>query len=159
MQLKGRFTFEQVRNGVVIARDKTPNMVITEGIAEVLDAAFGGVAASSPWYIGLIDNDPAPTLLTTDVLGGSGWTEIPYTTGYAETEREEWIDASTSGRIKSTTTVATFNMLGTYGIYGMFLCNAATGTTGVIWSEGAYDAVKPVVSTDVINATYEIEIA
>ena len=159
MDVRGRFTFEQVRNGVVIARDTTYNTIITDGIAKVLDAAFGGATAVNPWYIGLINNSPTPTLLTTDTLAShSGWSELVPSTDYTG-NRKEWVDAATSGRTKGTTSVASFTILTTQTIYGMFVCSVASGTTGYIWSEGAYDAVKPVVASDVINATYEIEIA
>ena len=159
MKVIGRFGFEQVRNGVIIARDTIHNTVVTEGVAAALDAAFGGDSQITPWYIGLINNDPVPTLLVGDTLAShSGWTEVVPATGYSG-NRKEWVDAATSGRVKGTTSVATFTMSATYTLYGMFICSVATGTTGTIWAEGAFDAVKPVVSTDVINATYEIEIA
>ena len=41
----------------------------------------------------------------------------------------------------------------------MFIASVNTGTGGVIWSEGAFDSVKPVVASDIINATYEVEFA
>ena len=69
------------------------------------------------------------------------------------------VDTATSSRVKVTTSVAVFTISATASIYGLFLASATSGTTGVIWSEGAFDVVKPVVSSDTLNATYEIEMS
>jgi len=159
MKYKGTFTFEQVRGGVVIAKERLSNLIITEGVASVWDVAFGGATAVNPWYIGLINNTPAPTLLATDTLAShANWTEIVPGVGYTG-NRQEWVDAATIGRVKGTTSVAAFPILATATLYGMFIASVATGTSGVIWSEGAFDSVRPVIASDTINATYEIEFA
>jgi len=153
---KGYFTVEHVRNGVVIAKERFSNLVTNEGVANLFDAGFGGATAVDPWYIGLINNSPTPTILTSDTLAAhSGWTEF---TSYSGT-RQTWIDTATASRVKVTTSVAVFDISATASIYGLFLASVTSGTSGVIWSEGAFDVVKPVVSSDTLNATYEIELA
>ena len=157
--INGVFGFQQVRNGVVIAEEKFRNTVVDEGVANLFDAGFGGVAATDPWYIGLISNTGSPVLLTTDTLAShANWTEIVPTTGYTG-NRQEWNEAATASRVIGTTSVSAFPILLTATLYGMFICSAATGTSGVIWSEGAFAAVQPIVNGDTINATYELEMS
>lgn len=151
--LKGVFSFELVRNGLVIAKFGVKNATVDEGIANLFDVTFGGTTASDPWYIGLINNTPTPTLLTTDVLGTSNWTEF---TNYTD-DRKEWVDAATSSRVKGTTSAAAFSILGTATLYGMFLTNVDTGTSGTLFSEGAFSSTIPVVSADTVNASYSIQ--
>ena len=156
MDYKGTFTFEQIRDGVVIAKERFSNLIITEGVASIWDTSFGGGVAIDPWYIGLINNSPAPTILVTDTLAShANWTEFIDYTG----TRQEWVDAATVGRLKGTSSAAAFPILGTATLYGMFIASVTSGTVGVIWSEGAFASVKPVIASDVINATYEIEFA
>ena len=152
----GTYGYQQLRNGIIIAEENFTNLMTDEGVANLWDVTFGGTVASDPWYIGLIDNSPAPTILTTDTLvAHSGWTEFTNYTG----NRQTWVDAPTASRTKGTTSVAAFPILGTAELYGMFIANVATGTAGLIFSEGAFDSTKPVINGDIINATFSVQMA
>ena len=99
LNYKGYFTVEHVRNDVVIAKERFSNLVTDEGVANLFDAGFGGATAVDPWYIGLINNSPTPTLLTSDTLAtiNTNWTEF---TSYSGT-RQTWLILQHRHELKS----------------------------------------------------------
>ena len=154
LPFKSVWTVEHRRSGVLLAKQEFENASVDEGIANLFNAGFGGGSVVNPWYIGLVNNSPTPTLLTTDTLAShSGWTEFSTYTG----NRQEWVDAATASRIKGTTSSAVFAITGTVTVYGMFLCSAATGSSGTLFSEGAFSSTISAVNGDTINASYSIQ--
>jgi|TARA_R110000751_G_scaffold295739_3_gene404440 hypothetical protein len=124
------------------------------GKNHALDVVFGAAAPVTqidPWYIGLIDQSPTPTLAEADTLAShAGWTEL---TDYAG-NRKEWDDADAAAKVKGTTTVSQFDINATKTVHGIFVCSVATTTTGVLWATGSFDTTLPVVSGDELKITY-----
>lgn len=158
----GTFTAEVVRRMGVKMEPRTVAIVhghndpTTEGVNRLWDTFFGKgtpLTQIDPWYIGLINNTPSPTLAQADVLSShSGWAEFTSYSG----NRKAWVDADSASRAKGTTTVSTFTMTGSGDIYGIFLASVASGTSGVLWNTGAFSTIPSVISGDDLKVTYGI---
>lgn len=156
----GTYDFEVLdESGIVIARRKTRNLITTEGANLLWQVMFAGVAASDPWYVGLIGSVPTPALAITDTLASTpGWDELIPGTDYTG-NRQAWDDAAAASRTKTSATNAAFPILTTKTVYGAFLCNAATGTTGTLFSEGAFSVALPVIAGNTVNVVYSVQLA
>ena len=156
LDIRGRFEIEHWRGDKLLRKFGVDNGITVEGKNHLLDVTFGNsspVTQVTPWYIGLINNSPTPTLSENDTLAShAGWSEFSSYSG----NRKAWDDANASAKVKGTTAASEFTMTGTGTIYGVFVCAAASGTTGVLWSTAAFDATAAVVSSDVLRISYGI---
>ncbi len=139
MKIGGRFGIEQYRGGVLIARHLAKNGVTTEGLNDILGAAFRNQTQHSNWYFGLIDGAVAPTLAAADTMSAhAGWSE---NVDYDEVARQSWTPVqSGDGKIVNTTyPTYTSNAVGV--IAGVFIVSDDTksGTAGVLWSTGTFE--------------------
>jgi hypothetical protein len=132
------------------------NDVTIVGKNHLLDVVFGNsspVTQVNPWYIGLINNTPTPTLSENDTLSShSGWSEFTSYSG----NRKAWDDANASSKIKGTTSVSTFTASGSGTIYGIFIASVSTGTSGILWATGAFDATVSLITSDDLKVSYGI---
>lgn len=132
------------------------NGVTVVGKNSLLDTFFGKgtpVAQVDPWYIGLINDTPTPTLSENDTLAShAGWTEWTSYSG----NRKAWIDTDSASKIKGTTTVSTFTMSAAGTINGILVCGGATGTSAVLWATGSFDTTAPVLISDDLKITYGV---
>lgn len=155
-KLNGLFTARQYRDSKLIRVIEGHNGFTTEGQNHLLDVVFGNsspVTQVDPWYIGLINNSPAPTLVAGDTLAShSGWSETTDYTG----NRQAWVDANASSGSKASSSVATFPMTGTVTVYGIFICSVATGTSGTLWSTGAFDSTISLINGDDLKVSYTL---
>lgn len=148
-------TFEVVvrdRKGRVKFRNKFHNTVMNNGRNRILDIVFGSTAKDT-WYMGLISSSSYSAIAAADTLAShSGWTEFTAYTG----NRQAWVTGSASSQA-ITGSALTFTINGGGGTAkGLFLCNAASGTTGVLMSAGLFsngDAAS-LVSGDTVAVTY-----
>lgn len=152
----GRFHVRHERNGILLAEFDVKNDFTTAGKNYMLDCMFGAatpVAQVDPWYIGLINNSPTPTLLLADTLAShTGWAEFSSYTG----NRQEWDDADAASGVKATDAVSTFPITASGSIYGIFLASVATGTSGVLWSTASYDDAVAVSNGDDLKVSYSL---
>lgn len=143
-----------MENGLVVARREIHNLITTAGKNHALDVVFGNaspVAQVDPWYFGLINNTPSPVLLAADTLAShTGWAELEPGTDYTG-NRQEWDDADAASGAKATTSVATFPILTSKTVYGAFLASVASGTSGILMSEGAFTVSDVAVPLPVVN--------
>jgi hypothetical protein len=154
LKLKGLFKLLHYRKGILLAEYIFENTIVDQGANHILNVGFGGAAQVDPWYIGLINNSPTPTILTSDTLAAhSGWQEF---TGYTG-NRQVWDDTAAGSRSKGTTSSAAFPITGAATIHGLFICSVATGTSGTLWSAGPVDDVVAVVNGDTLNAGYILQ--
>jgi len=105
-----------------------------------------------PWYMGLINNSPLPTLDEGDLLPThGGWVEfLDYDSG----DRRPWVPAAAVDKVKGTTTVSTFTFDGSGVIYGVLICSVETTTAGILWCTGALDTPITVVATNTFKLGY-----
>lgn len=148
---KGKFVIELIREGKVIQREEGFNMITNEGFNAILDIMFGSQAKSAAWYIGLINNDP--TFDPSDTLASHpGWTEGTNYVG----DRKLWqADSANNGSIVNGT-ASEFTINANDTIYGAFLTDAETGSTGILWCMKEFASSMAVVDTDIIRVFYTV---
>ena len=147
-------------NGQLKWEDRLTNLVVNQGLQDMVAQYMAGAAYTATWYIGLYGsgatNDPAAG---DTAASHAGWTEVtPYsnatrpvcTFGTATTANPSVITNSASPAIYTINDTAT--------VGGAFLIsdNTKGGTSGVLFS--ASDFASPgdrnVAAADTINVTY-----
>lgn len=147
-----------IRDGRIIGKYRATNDIVVVGKNHALDVVFGNstpVAQVDPWYIGLINNTPTPSLSENDTLAShAGWTEFTSYTG----TRKAWDDANAAAKAKGTTTTSDFTISADADIYGLFVCSVTSGTSGVLWATMPFDnGIASVKNLDVFKVTYGIQ--
>ena len=154
--LQGVFHVEHWREGELIGVYDFENGIVNVGKDYLLNVGFNGQAQISTWYVGLINNSPAPTLADADTMAShAGWVE---SAAYNEANRVEWTEGAASGQSITNSTALTFTMNATVTIYGIFVTsdNTKSGTSGTLWSTAAFSSPVSVVNTDELKVTYTI---
>lgn len=141
-------------DGVLKWRDTGHNLVVNEGLDDLLDKYFKGSTYTAAHYVGLTDG--TPTIAAGDTMGShTGWTEV---TAYSETNRQDFTPGTVSGQsVDNSGSKATvsINSDGTV-VGGAFLTtdNTKGGTTGTLYGAVALDGGdKTVDSGDTLNIT------
>ena len=88
----------------------------------------------------------------------AGWTELAPSTAYTGNRKTATFGTATTADpsvIDNSASPAEFTMSGTYTVAGAFLCNAATGTSGVLFSASDFTGGdRSVVANDIVRVTY-----
>lgn len=148
----GAYTVECVgADGQVKWSDDFKNLVVTVGKNDILDKYFAGSAYTAAWYLGLVDGASSPTYAAGDTLAShAGWTE---NSGYSGTRKAPAWGSASAGSKATTATSFSINAAGT--IAGAFMCTAASGTSGVLYSVGSFTGGNRIVANgDTLNVTY-----
>lgn len=159
----GRFIMECYdKDGALKWAAEESNLVVNVGLQYMAGVALTSTSQSTTWYVGLYgsgaSNDPAAT----DTLAShSGWTEItPYSGNRVAAVFASATDANPSV-VTNSASKASFSINATATVGGAFLCNAASGTSGILFS--AADFASPgdrsVVSGDVLAVTYTFSLS
>jgi hypothetical protein len=124
----------RARNGRILYTRAWANIVVDQGLDELLAAALGGATPASAWYVGLTSG--SPNIARGDTLAShEGWAEID---AYSEGARVVWTPGAVSGAaIANTKSTFTVNANSTT-IGGAFLSSAASGTNGKMYAAGAF---------------------
>jgi len=154
----GVYTVECVGpDGQVKWSDQFHNLVMNGGLANMNGAYLAGSAQSVTWYLGLVTGPGSGTTFAAgDTLAShAGWTE---STAYTGNRKAVTFGAATTANpsvITNSASPSSFSMNATATIAGAFLCNVATGTSGVLFSAGDFTGGdKSVASGDTLNVTY-----
>lgn len=151
------------KDGNLKWEESAHNLVVNEGLQDMNNKYFSGSTYTAAWYIGLITGPAVDTTYTaTQTLashgttGGGGWTED---TNYSGNRKAAVFGAATLADpsvITNSASVAVFNMNSATTIAGAFLCNVATGTSGILFSASDFQSPgdRSVVNGDVLNVTY-----
>lgn len=154
LRFSNPFQCMHIRHGRVLGVYTGFNDVTVVGKNHLWDVTFGNstpVTQVGTWYIGLINQSPTPTLSENDTLAShAGWSE---TTAYSG-NRKAWDDTNAASKIKGTTTPSEFTMNSTLSVHGIFIASVSSGTSGILWATGSFDASVPVISSDVLRITY-----
>lgn len=147
--------------GAILWAERVKNIVVTEGLNDVLSKYFEGAAYTAEWYVGLVDNaswtafaagDTASKITTTaNPPTTNGWQEF---TDYDEADRQTLtLGTASGGSIDNIGNLATFTINDTGTLKGVFLISNETkgGTTGVLFGEVAFGSTQAVVATNVIE--------
>lgn len=154
----GVYTVECVGpDGQVKWADSFHNLVMNGGLANMNGAYLAGSAQSTTWYLGLVTGPGSGTTFAAgDTLAShAGWTE---STAYTGNRKSVTFGSATTANpsvITNSASPSSFAMNATATIAGAFLCNVATGTSGVLFSAGDFTGGdKSVASGDTLNVTY-----
>lgn len=155
---KGVYSFEQVRDGVVIDSWTVDNIVPLEGRNYILNTAFVSGTPSTSWYVGLfqgnytpIDGDSAASFVATA-------TEC---TSYTETTRQACTFASsTAAALTNAASLASFTFNATVTVYGSFISSASakSSVVGVLGSAAKFPTAKSMTSGDILRVTYALSL-
>jgi hypothetical protein len=146
MHLDGRFRF--VLNGRVFAEAK--NTVLDAAVRALWSTMFASASQSASWYIGLIGGTWSGIAWTDTLASHPGWNESAVCGG-----RKLWTPAAPSARQITGQSTVQFVFSGSDAIRGAFLCNAAAGTSGLLWSAGGFSALN-VLSGDFLTVGYTL---
>ena len=138
--------------------DEFHNLVVNEGLQDLNNKYFKGSTYTAAWYIGLVTGPGSGTsFAASDTLAShAGWTE---NTNYAGNRKAVTFGTASTADpsvIDNSASPASFTMNATTTIAGAFLCNAASGTSGVLFSASDFQSPgdRSVVNGDVLNVTY-----
>jgi hypothetical protein len=163
----GKFTMSCYdKDGKLKWSAEEKNLVVNVGLQYMCSVALTAGATAQPqitaWYIGLYgagaSNNPAAG---DTLLSHAGWTEVnPYT---GNRKACTFVAATTANPSVATNSasVASYAITGTQVVGGAFLCSAASGTTGTLFSAADFSAPgdRSVVSGDTLNVTYTLSLA
>lgn len=149
--LGGRFNIEHHRKGKRINVFDFKNGITDEGMNNLLDVHFHAGTQITTWYFGLIAG--TGTLAAGDTLAShAGWTEFTDYTG----NRLAWVEDAPASRSITNSTTTDFPITGSGTLKGAFLASVATGTAGILWSTGLFNADVPVANADTLKVTYTL---
>lgn len=158
----GVYTVECVGpDGQVKWTDQFHNLVVNQGLANMNGAYFAGTAQTTTWYLGLVTGPGSgTTFAAADTLAShAGWTE---STAYTGNRKAVTFGAATTANpsvITNSAAPSSFTMNATATIAGAFLTSVATGTSGILFSEGDFTGGdKSVASGDTLNVTYQFSL-
>lgn len=137
--------------------DGFENLVTTEGKNDTLNKYFKGSSYTAAFFVGLVDNAGFSAFAAGDTaaqIGGSnGWAEA---TAYSEGTRQTLtLGTPSGGAVDNSASKATFSINGTVTIHGAFAItdNTKSGTSGVLYGEGAFSADRPLLPGDIVKVT------
>ena len=158
----GVFTVECVGpDGQVKWTEKFHNLVVNAGLQDMNNQYFKGSGYVAGWYIGLVQGPGSGnTYAAGDTLAThAGWTELVPGTAYTGNRKTATFGTPTTADpsvINNSASPASFAMLvNSTNVAGALLCNAASGTSGVLFSVGSFTGGdKSVDNGDTLNVTY-----
>ena len=139
--------------------ESTHNLVVNTGLQDMNTKYFSGSSYTAAWYLGLITGPGSGTsIAASDTLAShAGWTEF---TNYSGNRKAVTFGTATTADpsvIDNSGSPSQFTITSSGGVVaGAFLCNAATGTSGILFSASDFQSPgdRTVVSGDTLTVTY-----
>jgi hypothetical protein len=154
----GIYFFECIgADGQVKWTGKSHNLVVNEGLQNMVAAYLDAATQTTTWYLGLVTGPGSgTTIAAADTLAShAGWTEF---TDYSGNRKAATFGTATTADPSVISTSSTsFAISGAGGtVAGAFLASAATGTSGILFSASDFQSPgdRAVVSGDTLNVTY-----
>lgn len=149
-------------DGVEKWADTFHNLVMNAGLANMNGVYFASGTQTTTWYLGLVTGpgsgttfSAGDTLASHGATGSGGWTE---NTDYTGNRKAVTFGSATTANpsvITNSASPSSFAITGTATIAGAFLCNVASGTSGILFSAGDFSGGdKSVANGDTLNVTY-----
>lgn len=137
----------------------TPNLVVNQGLQTMNETYFAAATQVPTWYVGLITGPGSGTTIAAgDTLAShTGWTEFTDYTGNRKTAVFATATTADPSVVTNALSPASFIISGAGGtVAGAFLCSAATGTSGTLFSASDFQSPgdRVVVAGDTLNVTY-----
>ena len=159
-KFKNKYTFECYgADGVLKWTEEVYNIVVNEGLNEILNKFWKGSTYTAAFYVGLVS--ATPTIAAADTMASHvGWTEV---TGYSDATRQALtLGTVASQSVDNSASKAVFNINATVTVGGAFVTtnNTKGGTTGVLIGGAAFGAGnRSVISGDILNVTVTLTAA
>ncbi len=139
--------------------ETTHNLVVNQGLQDMNTKYFSGSSYTAAWYLGLITGPGSGTsIAAADTLAShAGWTEF---TNYSGNRKAVTFGTATTADpsvIDNSGAPSQFTITSSGGVVaGAFLCNAASGTSGILFSASDFQSPgdRTVVSGDTLTVTY-----
>ena len=147
---------EHWRGSKLIGVYNTVNGIVDVGLNHLLDVTFDAAAATTTWYMGLVDNSGFTAFADADTMAShTGWNVF---TTYSEATRPIWNPDAASARSISNGTSTDFSINGSGTVKGIFVTsnNTKSGTTGILWATAAFASTVAVTNGDILKITYTI---
>ena len=126
-------------------------MIVNQGLNHILDTELHGSTQVTTWYIGLKGSGAAAAADT--LASHTNWAEVTDYTG----DRKEFVEgAASSQSISNSGNAASFSINGSCTIAGMFLCSAASGSSGTLFSVKDFSSSRSLASGDTLTVTYTV---
>lgn len=158
IQMKSIYTFECFDSeGNLKWVEEINNIVVDDGLNDLLDKYFKGASYNALWYVGL-KGTGAPAAGDT-MASHSTWSEI---TAYSNTNRPTLTLGSVSAKsVDNSASKAVFNINGTADVYGGFIAtnNTKGGTTGILYGVANFTTNRSVQNGDTLNVTVTLTAA
>ena len=159
----GKFTIECFdKDGNLKWVAEESNLVVNVGLQYMAGVALTSTTQITAWYIGLYGAGASNTPAASDTLSShAGWTEI---TPYAGNRPTATFTAATNANpsvVTNSASKASFSINATATVGGAFLCSAASGTSGTLFSAADFQSPgdRSVVSGDVLTVTYTFSLS
>lgn len=137
--------------------DEFHNLVVNEGLQDLNNKYFKGSNYTAAWYLGLVTGPGSgTTYAATDTLASKSWTEFTNYSGNRKAVTFGTPTLADPSVINNSASPSVFAISGAGGtVAGAFLTTVATGTSGILFSEGDFTGGdKIVASGDTLNVTY-----
>jgi hypothetical protein len=148
-------------DGVEKWSDTFHNLVVNVGLQDMNSKYFQGSGYTAAWYLGLVQGPGSGTTFAAgDTLAThAGWTELVAGTAYTGNRKAVTFGTASTADpsvITNSASPSSFAMLvNSTVVAGALLCNAASGTSGVLFSAGDFTGGdKTVDNGDTLNVTY-----
>lgn len=140
------------KDGALLWQESFSNLVVDVGAAFLLEQGFAAAAYTAAWFGGLVDNAAFSAFAAGDTMAShAGWTE---STSYSQPTRPAltFAAAVAATRSKATNSPSVYTMTGSGTIKGLFITTNSTkgGTTGTLYSAGAFATAQPFIATNTI---------
>lgn len=150
------------RQGILRWTETARNLVVDEGLDDILDKYFKGSSYTAAWYVGLIDDatftaiaagDTASGIKDTAPVGTNDWLELE---DYTESVRQTLtLGTVASQSVDNAASKAAFSINASVTVKGAFVVtsNVKNGTAGVLYGAAAFAASRVAESGDTLNVT------
>ncbi len=133
--------------------EKFRNLVTTGGKNSILSVYFDAATQITTWYLGLKGTGSAAAADT--LASHAGWSEV---NPYAGNRPAITFGTASSGSLAASSAVS-YSCNGSATVAGAFICSAASGTTGTLYSAGDFSGSRSVVSGDTLNVTPTVSVS
>lgn len=142
------------KDGNLKWEDSFENLVVNEGLDEILDKFWKGSAYTASHFVGL-KGAGAPAAGNTLASTGA-WSEV---TPYSGSRPALTLGSVASQSVDNSASRASYTINATQTVAGAFVCTVATGTAGILISAGDFTSSKNVDSGDTLNVTVTLTAA
>jgi len=137
--------------------DEFHNLVVNEGLQDLNTQFFKGSGYTAAWYLGLVTGPGSGvSYAATDTLATKSWTEFTNYTGNRKLVSFGTATNADPSVISNSASQSVYTISGGGGtVAGAFLTTVATGTAGILFSEGNFTGGDKIVAAgDTLNVTY-----